>query len=189
MREYKSGGWLCPVNDATEERAMSVAGERDTTEGTARALFHHVRDGFCWDMTKVKGATHLLEDGPRRAMSFDKSNLLVALARSIGIPARFNLIRCTFYNKYQDREDSSIHAPVELHIGDEWVTADPAFGKHTSTFKEPASFGERTWEDAKNEKRVAALPRHLVIGYNYLLRFIHPGVRRIRKELRACQQI
>ncbi|MDY6771539.1 MAG: transglutaminase-like domain-containing protein [Candidatus Nanohaloarchaea archaeon] len=189
MREYKVGGYLCPVDERTRETAHAIVTDTDDSDHAARELFHHVRESFCWDMTKIRGTQHLLAEEPVRAMSFDKSNLLVSLARSLGIPARFNLIRCTFHNEYKDRTDSSIHAPVELRLDGDWVTADPAFGEATSRFKPPSQFGEQTWEETSSEKKVSELPKKLVLGYNYLFRFLHPGVRRIRNELRECQEI
>jgi len=122
-------------------------------------------------------------------MSFDKSNLLVSLLRSINIPARFRMIKCTFHNEYKDRIDTSYHAPVEVTIDGDWITADPAFGKHTRQFKSIAAFGEETWEDIAKSSRVSSLSRLFVLPYNYLIRFVHPDVRTIRDELRECQQI
>ncbi|MDY6777389.1 MAG: transglutaminase family protein [Candidatus Nanohaloarchaea archaeon] len=189
MNDYLHSGYLCPVNKKTVQKAEDVAGEKETDRERAEALFEWVRDTYCWDMTKVGGATYLLHKEPARAMSFDKSNLLVSLLRSVEIPARFNFIKCTFQNEYKDRIDDSIHAPVEVKLDDEWITADPAFGEHTSQFKSVASFGEKTWKDLKESKKLAELPRWFVFMYNHIMRYLHPDVRKIRRELRECQNL
>jgi len=189
MREYKAGGFLCPVNQRTQERAERVIDQETSEAEQARDLFHHVRDGYCWDMMKIEGATHLLTKHPKKAMSFDKSNLLVSLLRSVDIPARFRVIQCTFHNEHKDRTDDSLHAPVEIRLNNDWIIADPAFGPHTDAFKSTAPFGEQTWEAIKKEHTCRSLPRLLVYSYNYFMRFVHPDVRTIREELRECQDL
>lgn len=189
MDAYRESGYLCPVNESFSAQATEVAAGVEADRAIAEALFRWVRDEYVYDMTKIRGAQHLLDARPRRAVSFDKSNLLVSLLRSSDIPARFRLLRCTFHNAYQDRKDEAIHAPVEVYLDGEWVTADPAFGPHTDAFRAEAAFGEETWTAVKSEKTVAALPRWLVYAYNYLMRFAHPTVRQVRTELRECQDM
>lgn len=186
MDPVRTDGYLCQVSPAVEELAGTIC-TGDAPDQDARELFRWVRDTFCWDMTAVRGAGHLVDQRPEYAMSFDKSNLLVALLRSQGIPARFRLLRCTFHNRYRDREDASIHAPVEIRLDGDWVTADPAFGPQTSRFIPASTFGEPTWEQVRSSERMTQLPRWLVWGYNYCFRFVHPDIRRIRAELRDCQ--
>lgn len=186
---YTEPGYLVQSDaDAVERLAHSVPSGGSERE-VAEELFLHVRDGYVWDMRKVVGAQVLVERDATYAMSFDKSNLLAALLRARGIPSRFRFIKCTFHNDHRDRIDTSYHAPVEVHLDGEWVTADPAFGEATSAFKAVSGFGEETWEEIESERVVAALPRGFVLGYNYLFRFVHPTVRKIRRELRECQDV
>lgn len=189
MSQYTEGGYLCPANDRFSAKATEIAAGVESDAEIAKALFRQVRDTYCWDMAKTRGAQYLLEKQPQRAMSFDKSNLLVSLLRSSNIPARFKFIKCIFYNEYKEREDTSIHAPVEARIDGDWTVADPAFGPHTEQFKSVAEFGEETWETIESEKILAALPRWFVLSYNYGMRFVHPTVRQIRDELRECQEL
>lgn len=189
MDQYLDNGYLCPVNEAVQKKADAITADDKTDRAIAETLFHWVRDKYCWDMTKIRGAQYMLQAEPTYAMSFDKSNVLVSLLRSAGIPARFNYITCTFYNEYKDRIDDSVHAPVEVYLDGEWITADPAFGTQTEQFKSAAAFGEETWETIKSSKQLHALPRHFVFGYNYIFRFLHPDIRTIRSELRECQTV
>lgn len=189
MTSNTRGGYLCPVNERMREQAREFTDSGDSDREKAERLFHWVRDTYCWDMTKIRGAGHLLREQPTRAMSFDKSNLLVSLLRSIDIPARFRMIKCTFYNEYKDRIDDSYHAPIEVKLGDDWITADPTFGKHTRRFKSVSEFGEETWETIEKSSRVVSLSRFFVLPYNYIARFFHPDIRKIRKELRECQDL
>ncbi len=186
---YLAGGYLCPVNDRVREAATDVAGDTEEDAAVARQLFEHVRDRYCWDMTRIVGADTLLREAPTYAMSFSKSSLLVALLRSQGIPARFRLLKCKMYNGYRDAVDDSIHAPAEVLLDGEWVTADPTYGEKTAEFREPAEFGEETWKSASSEEERAALPRRFVWAYNYGLRFMHPAIRRIRSDVRECQEV
>lgn len=187
--ETLTEGYLCPVTSSTRSKARAIVSTADDKDVAAEELFEWVRDTYVWDMTKIYGSTHLLEEQPTYAMSFDKSNLLVSLLRSLDIPARFYFIQCTFYNEYKDRLDDSIHAPVEIKRDGEWVTADPAFGEQTKRFKSVSEFGKETWKDVKRSKTVSQLPRWFVWSYNYVMRFVHPTVRTIRTELRECQDV
>lgn len=187
--QFQEGGYLCPVTDEMTAKATEIAAGVESDEEIARALFRWVRDEYCWDMTKVRGAQYLLEEEPLRAMSFDKSNLLVSLLRSSDIPARFRLLRCIFYNERKEREDKSVHAPVEIYLDGEWVVADPAFGPHTEQYMPVSELGEETWMSVESSNRVAELPRKFVLPYNYVLRFIHPQIRRVQSELRDCQEL
>lgn len=178
--------YLCPVTPAVEERAADLT-EEVKKEDEPEVLFEWVRDNFTWDMMKIKGSEHLISERPEYAMSFDKSNLLVALLRARGFEARFRFMRCTFHNEYRDEIDDSFHAPVQVKVDGDWITADPAFGSKTSEFKPMSSFGEKTWKSIKSEKKVNQLPRWFVYMYNYAARFLHPSVRSIRSQLREVQ--
>lgn len=178
--------YLCPVTPVVEEKSEELT-KGVKKEDEARVLFEWVRDRFIWDMTKIRGAKYLLSRSPEYAMSFDKSNLLIALFRARGFEARFRFMRCTFHNEFRDEIDDSFHAPIQVKVDEEWVTADPAFGADTSEFKSVSSFGEETWESIKSEKKIDQLPRWFVYTYNYGARFLHPGVRSIKSQLRQAQ--
>lgn len=178
--------YLCEVTDSIETQAEDIISEGESRK-QAKELFEWVRDNFVWDMNRIHGANYLLEKRPKYAMSFDKSNLLIALLRSQGFEARFRFMRCTFYNKYKNCVDNSIHAPVEVKINGEWIIADPAFGEETNNFISVSEFGEKTWEEVRSEKRVEELPKWFILFYNYGARFLHPNVRSIRKQLHEIQ--
>lgn len=184
---YREDGYLCPVTPRGRAKARDIAEGTEDTHEAAEACFRWVRDTYCWDITRIRGAEALLRRDNVRAMSFDKSNLLVSLLRAQDIAARFRFVRCTFHNRYKDRTDTAIHAPVEVLLDGEWVVADPAFGVQTERFVPVASFGEETWAEVQSEEVRATLPRTFVWSYNYLFRFVHPTLRQLRKEIRACQ--
>ncbi len=186
--EFLQPSYLCESDrEAVQVKAEVVAGGSEGEEA-ARKLFRWVRDEYVWDFTKIVGAERLLEQDGRKAMSFSKSNLLAALLRSQGIPARFNLVHGIYHDDHLDRDDHTVHAPVEVYLDGEWVTADPAFGEATREFREVSEFGEETWKELESSEKRAEMPRKFVLGYNYVFRFVHPKLRSLRKELRECQE-
>ncbi|MFB6203931.1 MAG: transglutaminase family protein [Candidatus Nanohaloarchaea archaeon] len=188
--EYLEPGCLCPVNPTMRAKAEEIIDKQTTDREKARRLHEWVRDRYCWDMKKkIIGSGKILRYNPERAMSFSKSNLLVSLLRSIDIPARYNYLNCTMYNEHSEEEEESIHAPVEVHVNGEWITADPTYGPHTSRYKSVAEFGEQTWEEAESSEKRAELPRSTVWLWNYALRWFHPEIRSMQKELRELQEL
>lgn len=189
MEKYLKSCYLISVNEEMESKALEIIEDREDKEKSARELFKWVRDSYCWDMGKIRKASYLIEENPERAMSFSKSGLLISLLRSIEIPARYNYMNCKMQNKVEGTVESSVHAPVEVKIDDEWITADPTYGPHTRKYHDISKFRKKTWEHIENSEKKAELDRGFVMAYNYLLRFVHPDIRSIKKELRKVQEL
>ncbi len=189
MEKYSTGGYLCPTGKSFSKKAKNISKNLDEDYEISKSIYEWVRDNYCWGFPKIRGSRFLLEENVDVATSMDKTNLLVSLLRSIDIPCRYKMVKVVFYNEYKNRLDDSVHVPAEVYLDREWVIADPAFGKHTRKFKSVSKFGEKTWEELKKSKELKELPRHFVLGYNYLIRFTHPKIRKLKKELEEARTL
>ncbi len=121
-------------------REFAVASTRGAANDTERAvrLFYKVRDGIRYDpytvglVPEMYRASHVLLVG--RAFCLPKTNLLVACARAVGIPAAIGLANvknhlCTekLRRAMGGKEIFLHHGYALLYIDDRWVKAAPAF--------------------------------------------------------------
>jgi len=189
MSEFRGPGYLISVNERTRSEAAGIVSDEEDKEKSARELFEWVRDNYCWDMRSIESSEALLGRENSKAMSFSKSNLLISLLRSLDIPARIFLINCRMENKIKGGTESSIHGPVQIKVNGEWIVADPTYGPHTTDYHDKSEFGEETWEELQSSELKHDLDRSFVWGYNYILQYVHPDVRSIRKQLRSVQNI
>ena len=190
MKRYISSEFLCE-SDSLEirELAKKIIKNKNNKEEQVKKIFYWVRDNFIWDIRKIVGAKKLIKCNSKFAMSFDKSNLFVALCRSIGIPTRFILIKCSFYNKYKKDYDISLHAPAEVYINGKWIIADCAFGPHTSKIADISQFGKKTWKKLYSKKTTSHLPFFIPLIFNNIMLPLSTNIRRLQKEVRACQEL
>jgi transglutaminase-like putative cysteine protease len=116
-------------SDAREirELAREVAGDAKGTFAAATRLERHVFER----LEKAYGASHdraldVLAAG--KGDCTEHSVLFVALARSLGIPARG--VHGLVYARYDDGKDALYwHAWAEVRSGGEWIAVDPTFGQ------------------------------------------------------------
>jgi transglutaminase-like putative cysteine protease len=110
-----------------KELAKQVAGGSKGAYEAARKLSADVHDR----LEKVYGASHDRASDVLTAGQGDCTEhtvLLVALARSLGIPAR--PVHGLVYARYGDGQDALYwHAWVEVRSGGEWIPMDPTFGQ------------------------------------------------------------
>jgi len=109
------------------ELAKEVAGRSRGTYEAAKKLSQAVHDR----LVKVYGASHdrasdVLASGEGDCT--EHTVLLVALARSLGIPARE--LHGLVYARYGDGQDALYwHAWAEIRSAGEWIPLDPTFGQ------------------------------------------------------------
>jgi transglutaminase-like putative cysteine protease len=119
--------------------AKDVVGDETDKIEQAKKLYLAVRDRFPYDYYHIvlteeaMKASSILKKG--RGYCVEKSNLLGAAARSLGIPARFgfaDVINHIGADKLRDilRTDVfAFHGYTELFLNGKWVKATPAFNK------------------------------------------------------------
>jgi len=103
----------------------------------AIALYEKVRDGFLYDPYHLDLRPEALRAstvlGKKRAWCVEKSTLMAAAARKLGIPARLgyaivtNHIGVEKLTAYLRREEIVFHGYVELFLEGKWIKCTPAF--------------------------------------------------------------
>jgi len=158
--EYLKQTYLAQSEDPKiKALAGRIAGNKKG-RAAASTIFNWVRDNYQYRIGKTVGAKSLLDRQPRWAMSFDKSNMLVALCRAKGIPARYLNLECQMATKtHKELGHSKMHKPAELLINGKWTVADPTFGSDTARLISPSRLGRPTWSRIYKSKTTAGMPR------------------------------
>ena len=154
---------LCESNDpAIIDLAKEIVNDK-IGEDAAKALFYWVRDNVTWDIEPIVGAKAALERNPRKAICIDKSNIMVAFCRAVGIPARYVVITGRLKVKRPELDVDMLHVAAEVLVNDKWILADPGYGEETKSIIEVSQFGEPIWiEDKLKEiNRMEELPAPL----------------------------
>ena len=102
------------------DKAKDLVRGIDSTWDKADALFKFVRDNIAYKMyfDTVYGAEGTLIKGYGNCC--DQAQLLVAMARSVGLTARFATGKCVFTSGLDVG-----HVWVQFYIDGKWVVADP----------------------------------------------------------------
>ncbi len=157
--EYLKPTNLCESNDSEIGKlAKKIIGDKKD-EAAAKALFYWVRDNVIWDIVDIVGAKAVLKRKPMRAICIDKNNLMVALCRASGIPARYIMITGRLKVKKKEIDVDMPHVGCEVLIRGKWVIADPSYGEETKSIIEVSEFGVPIWSSAKEESGMAELPK------------------------------
>ena len=123
--------YLLPTNNCQSDDpqirslALSIIQGATTSYEKADRLFKWVRDNLSYTFyynTKY-GATGILKT--RDGNCIDHSHLLIAMARSVGIPARYAHAQCEFTTMTVG------HVWAELYVGGTWYTADATSSRNT----------------------------------------------------------
>jgi hypothetical protein len=133
-----------------------------TTDRKAIFLYQKVRDFFLYDPYHLDLRQHALTASKiiahKRAWCVEKSIVLAALARKVGIPSRMgyaivtNHIGVEKLTSYLRRPEIVFHGYVSLYIVDKWIKCTPAFDKRICAISkvEPLDW------DAKNDSMFQA---------------------------------
>ena len=120
LSQYLKDGGHCALNKAIKNKAASLTKGLTTTAAKANAIFNYVRDGieYSYYADSKKDASGTLSSGS--ANCCDQANLVVALCRAAGIPARYSHAQgCTFSSGLVTG-----HVWAQILIGDTWYAAD-----------------------------------------------------------------
>ena len=120
LSQYLKAGGHCALNQAIKNKAASLTKGLTTTAAKANAIFNYVRDGieYSYYADSKKDASGTLSSGS--ANCCDQANLVVALCRAAGIPARYSLAQgCTFSSGLVTG-----HVWAQILVGDTWYAAD-----------------------------------------------------------------
>lgn len=120
LSQYLKCSGHCALNAAIKNKAASLTKGLTTTSAKAYAIFNYVRDdiSYSYYANSVKDASGTLSSGS--ANCCDQANLVVALCRAAGIPARYSHAQgCTFSSGLV-----AGHVWAQILVGDTWYTAD-----------------------------------------------------------------
>lgn len=186
MKAYLSSSRLCEVDsDAIQEKADELAGETDRE--TSENIFAFVRDHVKYNIRRtLKGADAVLDDG--EGCCFDKTNLLVALHRASGIPARYRQMKCELNVKDDDLPADAFHLVAEVKLDGEWQVLDPSFDDSVSEIVETSEWGKETWTAVHSQKTYAEIPFYLPYVINYLVMRFSRKVKTIQSRINELQR-
>ncbi|TRZ93316.1 MAG: transglutaminase domain-containing protein [Dehalococcoidia bacterium] len=137
MLKYLKPTSLCD-NDSEEikKKAHELTKHVRTPKGAALRIFHFVRDEipFSLDFTDVKASQTLRT---RSGLSFQKTNLQIALLRAAGIPARYRRVSCKkqllrgiiLSLLYMVLPEVNPHSWCECYLSGKWVSCEAMLDK------------------------------------------------------------
>jgi len=180
-QDYLEPGPLCdPSNSSITELAERISTGKNDFE-TAHALFDWVRDNIEYRVLGIESADATLGRGQGCCLA--KSNLLVALARARGIPARYRQ-----FSGYLNSPDERIarvkheHIVPELYVNDRWIIGDPAYNIRVASVYEVGEMGKTTWHGLTSEKVLASLPNWMWIGQRIVI-WLSPSAYAVRRKV------
>lgn len=184
--EYlKSTSYCESDSKAVKEVVNRLTKNGMSNKEKAKVLYKWVRNEIDWRVLPVVGAKEILKREPKRAICVDKTNLLVALCRASGIPARYIFLDAKLKPK-KDIPKWTKHAVAEIYLDGEWKIADPAFGEKSKEIMPVNEFGEKSWTKAKNIERKASMSRMFVWFGNLYMKFSPTG-RKLKKTIREVK--
>ena len=119
LQQYLKATKNCQVtNSQIQALAKSITSGKSSTYAKASAIFNWVRDNIKYNFyyNSIKGATGALTS--KSANCCDTSNLLVALERAAGIPARYEHGYCKFSKNWYG------HVWTQVYVDGKWYRAD-----------------------------------------------------------------
>jgi len=138
LEEFIKPTDLCDCNNPIiSKRARSLIGSSQTPRDAAKQIFHFVRDDVPYEVHQAdERASDTLERGSGFCVT--KSNLQVALLRSIGIPARYHHVHLKKEILRGILPDAVIgmlprkityHPWCESYIDGKWISCEALFEK------------------------------------------------------------
>ena len=120
LDQYLVSSGFATITTAIKNKAASLTKGLTTNAAKATAIFNYVRDNIAYSYyaNSKKGADGTLSSGS--ANCCDQANLVVALCRAAGIPARYSHAQgCTFSSGLVTG-----HVWAQIYIGGTWYSAD-----------------------------------------------------------------
>lgn len=187
MKELEPGH-LCESDDPEIIRiAGEITGKKKSDLDKAKAIYYWVRDEVLYEVIDVVGAKGVLKRKPMRAVCIDKANLLVALCRSVGIPARYLSLDVEFKFKIKDVPRVQKHILAEINLGGEWIMADPSFDRDLSILIKPAEFGKVNWTVKSQSMTWTSIPFWLPLLVNLFFYKFMPESRKFARIIQGLR--
>lgn len=172
IESYLQRSYFFDFDDKGIQKFVQKHTESDDSRQKAMDLYHAVRDGWRYNPYNLHvnkeawKASEILERTDGHCL--DKSILLVACLRTVGIPARLHLAKVKNHiaveriiEKFQN-DELTPHGMVDLYLDGEWLKVSPAFnselcdkmgvdsldfdGYHDSVFHEFSKEGSKFME-------------------------------------------
>lgn len=152
----------------------------------AEKLFEWVRENIAYYVIGLESAAGTLRR--REGCCLAKTNLLVAMARAAGIPARYYIFNGRLASP--DEEIAAVrllHLVPELQVDGEWLSGDPAYESSLAEAYTTGELGKVTWEEVTTESRTHALPRWYSIGQRLAI-YLSPGAWKVRRIVARARE-
>ena len=127
LQQYLNATKNCQVtNSQIQALAKSITSGKSSTYNKAAAIFNWVRDNIKYNFyyNSIKGATGALTS--KSANCCDTSNLLIALERAAGIPARYEHVYAQFSSGTWYG-----HVVSQVWVNGKWYYADATTSRNT----------------------------------------------------------
>ena len=178
MESFLKETKYCDFNNLKiKELAFDITKNINDDKNKAIALFYYVRDSILYRVGNWnKKASETLLEG--KGVCTSKSNLLIALLRSSGIPAGYGVMRVKgkeyfgnivplFFRDKIGKE--SIHIYVYVYLNNRWIKCDPSddkrFSENTSYFNPQSKLVD--W-NGENDAILNLNPNHILEDSNVL---------------------
>lgn len=119
LSEYLKASGHCKLNSALKSLAKKLTKNCKTVSQKAKAIFNYVKNNieysFYYDSKKNASGAY----STKKANCCDHANLIVALCRASGIPAKYSHAKCSF--------NSGLvvgHVWAQILVGNVWYVAD-----------------------------------------------------------------
>jgi hypothetical protein len=142
MEPFLMGSKYCDVGHSTiQELALRLTSGIDEPVARARAIFEWVRDEVSYVIPHDWSQTASETLAMRRGSCTNKANLLVALARAVGIPAAFEVLRVRGKHYLgpvwipilqEICDDVSCHVRAAVFLDGRWMKCDPTNDRNLS---------------------------------------------------------
>lgn len=182
MKKYLGPSFKCESDSVSVIRLSRKIVGRKRGRAAVRSIFRYVKDQVRYDIVDVVGAKGVLKRKPKKAVCIDKTNLMVALCRASGIPARYIALDV----KLKTKNDIPVlkHMLAEVFYGGRWHKLDPTFGKSSSNFINASKFEKiDNWKGKSKETRFPSLPWFIPILTWFMYR-LDKNVLRLKRTIR-----
>lgn len=157
LKSLTKPSFLCESDSSEILNLANSVVKNKSGRAAVKLLFEWVRDNVDYGVANVVGAKGVLKRTPMKAVCIDKANLIIALCRALGYPAKYVALSC----KLKSKEDLPVmpHMYAEVFFDRRWHKIDPNFGNNTRHFIEPSEFDKiKNWQLVGKESKLNSLP-------------------------------
>jgi hypothetical protein len=140
VAKYTRGTQYWQTNGAVAEQARKITDPHAPVINNVKAVYKDVIEKLSYNDDKIKfnirqGSSKALAN-PTNVVCLEYADLMIAMLRSVGIPARMPIGYAFSGNlKSSSAVDDSLHSWVEAYVpGIGWITIDPTWGEKFDGF-------------------------------------------------------